>query len=340
MPSFEFDAVVARLVDKVYGLVSALPLLLLALLLIWLGWVLGGWVARRSFLVRLAHRNPLLSEVVQTTTRWLITALAILLALEILEATTIVGAMLGTAGVLGIVIGLAFRDVLEDYLAGVLMSFRQPFAPRDEVVIDGEAGTVMALTSRATILMTPDGNHLRLPNAKVFRAVILNYTRNPIRRFEFEVGIGVQEDLLQARAIGLDRLARLTGVLETPPPSALILTLGDSSVHMCFRAWVDQREHDFWMVRSEGIRSVKLALEAAGLDMPEPTYRLQWKGPQTGATGSADTAGAPRPTRAPVHHSDVATPDTRARSELEDQIARDQKPSDSPNLLDQSAPRE
>lgn len=340
MPSFEFDAVVARLVDKVYGLVSALPLLLLALLLIWLGWVLGGWVARRSFLVRLAHRNPLLSEVVQTTTRWLITALAILLALEILEATTIVGAMLGTAGVLGIVIGLAFRDVLENYLAGVLMSFRQPFAPRDEVVIDGEAGTVMALTSRATILMTPDGNHLRLPNAKVFRAVILNYTRNPIRRFEFEVGIGVQEDLLQARAIGLDRLARLTGVLETPPPSALILTLGDSSVHMCFRAWVDQREHDFWMVRSEGIRSVKLALEAAGLDMPEPTYRLQWKGPQTGATGSADTAGAPRPTRAPVHHSDVATPDTRARSELEDQIARDQKPSDSPNLLDQSAPRE
>ncbi|HUG72004.1 MAG TPA: mechanosensitive ion channel family protein [Steroidobacteraceae bacterium] len=340
MPTFEFDAVVARLLDKVYGLVAALPLLLLALVLIWLGWLLGGWVSRRKVMHRLSRRNPLLSGVVQTTARWLITALAILMALEILEATTIVGAMLGTAGVLGIVIGLAFKDVLENYLAGVLMSFRQPFAPRDEVVIDGEAGTVMALTSRATILMTPDGNHLRLPNAKVFRAVILNYTRNPVRRFEFEVGIGVHEDLLQARTLGLDRLAQLNGVLENPPPSALILTLGDSSVHMSFRAWVDQRQHDFWMVRSEGIRSVKLALEAAGLDMPEPTYRLQWKGAQAGVADAAISAGAPRPTRPPAHDAGVPTPDTRARSDLEDQITRDQQQSDAPNLLDQSAPRE
>jgi small-conductance mechanosensitive channel len=340
MSSFDFDAVLARLLDKVYGLVAALPLLLLALLLVWMGWLLGGWIARRKVFLRLAHRNPLLSEVIQTSTRWLITALAILLALEILDATTIVGAMLGTAGVLGIVVGLAFKDTLENYLAGVLMSFRQPFAPRDEVVIDGEAGTVMALTSRATILMTPDGNHLRLPNAKVFRAVILNYTRNPVRRFEFEIGIGVQEDLLQARTIGLEQLARLAGVLANPPPSALINSLGDSSVHMCFRAWVDQQQHDFWMVRSEGIRSVKLALESAGLDMPEPTYRLQWKG---GPGGIAEVAKSPAvlPSPHPTANRGVASvPDTSARSELDEQISRDRQQSDAPNLLDQSAPRE
>jgi small-conductance mechanosensitive channel len=343
MPTFELDLIVARLLDTVYGLAAALPLLLLALLLIWLGWLLGGWASRRKVINRLSGRNPLLSGVIQTSTRWLITALAILLALEILDATTIVGAMLGTAGVLGIVIGLAFKDVLENYLAGVLMSFRQPVAPRDEVVIDGEVGTVMALTSRATILMTPDGNHLRIPNAKVFRAVILNYTRNPVRRFEFEVGIGVREDLLQARTIGLERLAELTGVLADPPPSALILTLGDSSVHMCFRAWVDQRQHDFWMVRSEGIRSVKLALEAAGMDMPEPTYRLQLTGNQTGLAPAASTPQQPNPSRqprSPPPHDSIATPDTSARSELDEQISRDQQQAASTNLLDQSAPRE
>ena len=67
---------------------------------------------------------------------------------------------------------------------------RQPFRANDHVVIDSFEGRVIRLTSRATVLMTPDGNHLRLPNAMVFRSVILNYTRNPSRRFEFDVGIG------------------------------------------------------------------------------------------------------------------------------------------------------
>jgi hypothetical protein len=85
------------------------------------------------------------------------------------------------------------------------------------------------------------------------------------------------------------------------------------------------------MVRSEGIRSVKLALEAAGLDMPEPTYRLQWAGTQSGLAPAVTS---------PPQVDDVASPDTRARSDLEEQIARDQQQSDSTNLLDQSAPRE
>ncbi len=94
-----------------------------------------------------------------------------LVALEILDATAIVGALLGTAGVLGVALGFAFKDILENYLAGILMSLRQPFSPRDHVVIDGNEGLVIALNSRATILMTLDGNHLRLPNALVFRSV-------------------------------------------------------------------------------------------------------------------------------------------------------------------------
>jgi small-conductance mechanosensitive channel len=244
--------------------------------------------------------------------------------------------MLGTAGILGIVIGFAFRDTLENYLAGVLMSLRQPFAPRDLVTIDGEAGTVISMTSRATILMTPEGNHLRLPNAKVFRAVILNYTRNPQRRFEFDVGIGVREDLLLARQLGLDRLAGLPGVLNNPPPSAFIVALGDSSVQMRYQAWVDQRTHDFWMVRSEGIRNVKLSLEAADLDMPEPTYRLLWASATSGAP--APDASPPQTTNRP--EAGRAPPDTGARAELDAQIEQDQQLGGALNLLDQDAPRE
>ena len=338
-PTFEIEAVLARLLETLYGLVAALPLLLVALLVIWVGWLFGGWLSKRPFIQRAAKLNPLLNDVTRTTTRWIVTSLSVLLALEILDATALVGAMLGTAGVVGIAIGFAFKDTLENYLAGVLMSFRQPFSPKDEVVIDGQAGTVIALTSRATILMTPDGNHLRLPNALVFRSIILNYTRNPSRRFEFDVGIGVQEDLICAQQIGIGELASLDGVLDSPPPKSFIVSLGDSSVQLRFRGWVDQREHDFWMVRSEAIRKVKLALEAADMDMPEPTYRLQISAGAEllSSLPPAQTDGKPR---APVAQPESAAPDTRADFELEEQIDRDGQLSDSANLLDADAPRE
>lgn len=339
MPHFDFHIVAERLLDTIYELIAALPMLVLALVIVGLGWKLGGWLSGRPVVARIVNRNPLLLDVARTTTKWLLTALALLLALEIMDATAIVGAMLGTAGIVGIAIGFAFKDTLENYLAGVLMSFRQPFAPRDEVVIDGEAGTVIALTSRATILMTPDGNHLRLPNAKVFRAVILNYTRNPNRRFEFDVGIGVQEDLIRAQQIGLDQLRGLGGVLESPPPQALIVSLADSSVQLRFRGWVDQREHDFWMVRSEAIRLAKVALDDAGMDMPEPTYRVQLHDGRAAIEAAAKAVAKEAPRRKALP-AELERPDTRARSELDEQIDRDQQQSDSANLLDADAPRE
>jgi small-conductance mechanosensitive channel len=223
---------------------------------------------------------------------------------------------------------------MENYLAGILMSLRQPFSPKDHVVIDGNEGIVVALTSRATILMTLDGNHLRLPNALVFSSVMLNYTRNPSRRFGFDVGIGVNEDLVRAQQIGIDVLNTLEGVLDTPPPRAYITALGDSNVQIRYQAWVDQRSHDFASVKSEGIRQVKLALEAAGMDMPEPIYRVQLS-----ERGAASSPGVTPPatstqTRAP------AAVDTRVQADLEEQIAADQRSRGSEDLLDPGAPKE
>jgi len=340
-PSFDLDVVLARLLEKVYGLLSALPSFVLALLVVWVGWTLGGWLSRRTAIERLSTHNPFLKELARTTTRWVSTMIALLIALEILDATAVVGAMLGTAGVIGIALGFAFKDTLENYLAGVLMSLRQPFAPRDLVVIDGQEGIVVALTSRATILMTLDGNHLRLPNALVFRSVMLNYTRNPSRRFEFDVGVGVQEDLIQAQLIGTEELQRLIGVMKDPPPRALIQTLGDSNVQLRFRGWVDQRTHDFWTVRSEAIRLVKLSLEAAGMDMPEPIYRVQLSQPNASPQpASVATANTTPPRTRAIERTTPAAVDLGVNRDLQQQIDQDRQASNQPNLLDAKAPRE
>ncbi len=209
-----------RLVEEMQAWLAWLPLLAVALVVVLLAWLLGSWLSRRAVVGRLARRNPFMQDLARTTVRWLVLVAGLLIALEILDATELVGAVLGTAGVLGVALGFAFKDILENYLAGLLMSLRQPFAPRDHVVIDGNEGLIVALTSRATILMTLDGNHLRIPNAVVFRGVTLNYTRNPSRRFEFDVGVGVNEDLLRAQDLGKEAMAGVDGVLAEPPTRA------------------------------------------------------------------------------------------------------------------------
>ncbi|WP_374604657.1 mechanosensitive ion channel family protein [Arenimonas sp.] len=323
-----------RLAAEAQAWLEYLPLLAVALVVVLLAWLLGGWLSRRAIVGRIARRNPFMQDLARTTVRWLVLLAGLLIALEILDATALVGAVLGTAGVLGVALGFAFKDILENYLAGLLMSLRQPFAPRDHVVIDGNEGVIVALTSRATILMTPDGNHLRLPNALVFRGVTLNYTRNPSRRFEFDVGIGVDEDLVHAQSLGVETLRGIEGLLTEPPPRAQIIGLGDSSVKVRYFGWVDQRSHDFGTVMGEAIRRVKLALERAGLDMPEPTYRVQ-------ISNKTDAGARPAPPSAPATQTPLEPPvDTRARNDIDRQIDQEQRETAGENLLDPSAPRE
>ncbi|MBB1089136.1 mechanosensitive ion channel family protein [Lysobacter sp. SG-8] len=333
---FDLAPVAGRLESEAQSLLAALPLLALSLLVVAAAWWVGGWLSRRPVVDRLARDNPFLRDLTRTTVRWLVLAGGVLVALEIMDATAMVGAMLGTAGVLGVALGFAFKDILENYLAGVLLSLRQPFAPRDHVVIDGNEGIVLSLTSRATILMTLDGNHLRLPNAMVFRGVTLNYTRNPTRRYQFDVGIGVNEDLIRAQQIGLQTMSTLEGVLEDPPPRAFITSLGDSNVQLRFLGWVDQRSHEYAQVKSEAIRQTKLALERAGMDMPEPIYRVQLQ-------------EAPHARALPAHpatRSDTAATDeridTRATRDLDSQLDRetDATGPEGRDLLDPAAPRE
>ncbi len=337
--NFDFSPVVERLQTQTTNLIAGLPLLVIALLVIWLAWRIGGWLSHRASLDRVAQRNPFLRELVKTSIRWAVALGGILIALSILNATALVGAVLGTAGVLGVALGFAFKETLENYLAGVLMSLRQPFSPRDHVVIDGNEGVVIALTSRATILMTLDGNHLRIPNALVFRSVMLNYTRNPTRRFEFDVGVGVNEDLLLAQRIGTGRLSTIDGVIAKPPPRAYIASLGDSNVQVRFYGWVDQRSHDFLSVKSEAIRSTKLALEEAGMDMPEPIYRVQITErsaalePEQKALQAAKAAAAAQISERPPL-------DTSVQTDLDNAINVDTRNRASDDLLDSNAPRE
>lgn len=268
--------IVTALIDRLRDAANLLPLIGVALL-IGLAILLAGYVlASLGFFWRILTPNRFLAELVASAIRFASIIFAAVIALDIIGATALLGAVLGGAGVIGIALGFAMRDTVENYVASLMLSLRQPFRANDHVLIEDMEGRVIRLTSRATVLMTLEGNHLRIPNSTVFKAVIVNFTRNPQRRFDFTLGVDPDDDSTAAAELGRETLTGLPFILADPAPEARIVEVGDSNVLISFLGWVDQRETDWFKAQSAAIPAVKNALEAAGFGLPEPIYRLRF----------------------------------------------------------------
>lgn len=320
VPAFE------KLRARLWGVVATLPLLAVALALFLAFVLLARWVGSWNQPYRRLVPNRFLRDLLRQAVRAAIVLAGAILALETLDATALVAAVAGAAGLAGLALGFAFRDLVENYIASVLLSIRQPFLPNEHVVIEGQEGRVVRLTSRATILMTLEGNHVRIPNADVFKGTILNYTRNPRRRFDFRVGVDNEVDLAVALNLAIDALRRMEGVLDEPPPHGWVAELGESNVILHLFGWIDQRAAEWAKVRGEAIRVVKEAFDAGGIVMPEPIYNLRVSELEIHARGAEDRTEPADDGRAapgaPV--CDEPTPSTGApRIELEVDISRD-----------------
>lgn len=322
---------------------EALPLVGLAigffLLIAFIGHLLAAWTG----LWRRLTPNPFLAEIVSQAFRFVAIVIGLVTALNLVGATALMGAILGGAGVIGLAIGFAVRDTVENYISSIMLSLRQPFRANDHVLINEHEGKVMRLTSRATILMTLDGNHLRIPNATVFKAIILNYTRNPERRFGFTLGVDAADDPIAAMATGLAAISALDFVLKDPKPDAIIETVGDSNIVLRFLAWVDQTESEFMKARSLAIRAAKDALETAGFTLPEPIYRLRFD--QGGAPATlpgklAEPPARPKPVPVPDRAAEGEVLDVRPDEHISEKVEEERAQTGEKDLLDSRRPVE
>ena len=270
--------VVRDLKARTQVLIKALPLFLVAFLVFALVAWFGAWLSARDSIWQKLTPNPFVAELLSQTIKVIFIIIGLILGLSLMGAEAIIGTLLGGAGVVGIAVGFAVKDTIENYISSLMLSVRQPFRARDQVVINGQEGIVVRLTSRATILMTLDGNQLRIPNSEVFKGTILNYTKNPERRFTFELGVDANDDPIAAIKVGLDAINSLEFVLSQPKASANIDQVGDSNIVLSFQVWVDQSKTDFSKARSIAIREAKHALEDEGFSLPEPIYRLRFNG--------------------------------------------------------------
>ena len=323
------DPVADRFRARVAQAVDYLPLLAVAIVAGLLVALAGVLLARWAWPWRRLAPNAFIADIYRTVLRLVFGAAAVVTALDILNATAVLTGLLGAAGIVGLAVGFAVRDTVENFIASVMLSLRQPFRPNDFVDIEGSLGTVVRLTSRSTILLDPDGNHVRLPNSVVFKARIVNYTSNDERRFLFTLGVDPVSDVTEARRIGLKVLAELDFVLETPAPQVWMREVTGGTIEMAFSGWLNQREAAFDAVRSEAMRMVMAALTRAGIGLPEPTYRVS-------LAGQAEAAAAEVLPQAGTAPPQRVAPDLT----LERRVREERRGADGGDLLSHAAPVE
>ena len=326
------ETTMSNLNARLKDLVGGAPVFVLAAVVVLIAGFAARLIGRGDWLFERLSQNWFVRNLLRQIVQVAVLVTGVVIALQLLDASALLGSLLGALGIVGLAVGFATRDTVENYIASILLSIRQPFAPHEHVSIEGVEGKVLRLTSRATVLMSLDGNHVRIPNAKVYKATIVNYTRNPLRRFEFEVGVDTGIELDSPRDIALETLALLPGVARSPRPQCLIATLGDSSVVLRVQGWVDQREADFQKVRSEAQRVVKEAFDDAGIVMPEPIYNVNLRQRDDASRAPAGTSGSQEPP-----HRDPAALDTAPDQAVDEQIRAERGVGDEQDLLDPRA---
>ena len=240
------------------------------------GFVIAGRLLRplvRRRLVR--HRTPSFARVFAKLTSSTMTIIGVLLAVTIVFPSVRPVDVLTGAGVLTIAAGFAFQDILQNLLAGILLLFRQPFQGGDQISVGDVTGTVEEINIRETVITTFDGRRVLIPNAKVYTDVIHVQTAHERIRSDFVVGIAYEADMVAARAIATEAVASVAGVVSDPPPEALYVELGTSTVHLDVRFWCDAHQLDMRRTLGRAIEAVKTAFDAHGIEMPSQVIALQ-----------------------------------------------------------------
>ncbi|MEM8578466.1 MAG: mechanosensitive ion channel family protein [Pseudomonadota bacterium] len=335
------NPMVERFQSRAEQVVAFLPLIAIALAaFVFVVW-LGVFLARRRWPWDRLAPNAFIADIYRQVVRLIFILGGVVIALDILGATALLGTILGAAGIVGLAIGFAVRDTVENFIASIMLSIRQPFRPNDTVEINGDIGKVIRLTSRATILLSFDGNHIRVPNSTVFKSRIVNWTVNPESRFSFEIGVASDADLYAVRKLTEEIVAGLLFVIPAPAPMTWIDRIGDGAIFLKVTGWVDQRETSLVRAKGEALRLVKQAIEGQGIEVPDTTYRVQLLGgaaaaeaPDVGST--APPAPAPKPPARPAEVDSTAKFDNA----LEELVEAERADPEAPDLLAANAPQE
>jgi small conductance mechanosensitive channel len=234
-------------------------------------YLIGKWISKRitGFVRKLMESrdvDPTLVAFLSNLVYSILLVAVILAALDTLGLP--VTSLVAVVGAAGLAIGLALKDSLGNFAAGVMLVMFRPFTKGDVVEVAGVTGKVDEVRIFSTFLTTPDNKQIIIPNGQVGAGTITNYTANDQRRVDLVFGVGYDDDLKVARDVLTRICAEHPLVLEDPATNIFVLELGASSVDFAVRPWA--KTADYWTVHGDLLETGKLALEEAGCNIPYP----------------------------------------------------------------------
>lgn len=266
----DFQPIIAGLLEQWRKFLRTIPSIIFGLLILGITWLAVKGI---TFLARLFLKNGLKNPLLQRVIIWGIglgiSLIGLYTVFHIMGLTDIALTVIGGTGLLGIILGIAFKDITENLLASIFLSINNPFHGGDLIEIDGIIGYVQRLTVRTTILITLEGSYVQIPNAKVYKSNIRNYTSNPNRRENFIIGIGYGCAISDAQEIALKILQEHPAVLNDPEPWVLVDSLSSATVNLRIYFWLNGKKHSWLKVTSSVIRLIKRAYQAGGIPMPD-----------------------------------------------------------------------
>lgn len=269
--SFDPDIVWQVFSQLTRDLLARVPYLLLGLFTFLVFFIIARIL--KSILTTAGRRTRLditLAELLARLASAATIILGLFVAAVVIFPTFKPGDLIAGLGITSVAIGFAFKDVLQNFFAGILILWRRPFIVGDEIKVREFEGTVEDITTRSTRVKTYDGERAVLPNGDVYTNAVLVRSAYQSRRVRLIVGIGYQDSIESARSVIHEVLSRTEGVLRNPEAWVYVSELAPSSVNFSVFFWTNPQQANMLATTDKVITQIKLRLDAAKIDIPYP----------------------------------------------------------------------
>ncbi len=239
--------------------------------------IIGRWVAKlftkvmRNALTR-ANTDPMLTKFLGNIAYGVLMVAVVLAALDSLGVS--ITSLLAVLGAAGLAVGLALKDSLSNFAAGVMLVIFRPFKVGDFIVAGGASGTVDEIALFKTLLRTPDNQRVIVPNSAIFGGNITNVNTLGTRRLDLVASISYEDDVNKAMDLLQGLLASDPRVLKEPAPAVALAELANSSINFNVRPWVNAA--DYWGLRADLLKAIKTTFDEHGISIPYPQMDVHY----------------------------------------------------------------
>ncbi len=273
-----YSTLTEKLVSWMETTIEMLPNMVIALLVLIAFFIIGKYT--RRVVKQMLHRvtiNKTIINLLETVVGILIIGIGVFIALSILNLDGTVTSLLAGAGIVGLALGFAFQDIAANFISGIILSIRHPFGIGDIIETNDYFGTVQKMNLRNTIIKTPDGQVVYIPNKAVFENPLENYTKGAERRIDLSCGISYGDDLRMVRELAVEAIEELDNYNKDRDVEFYYDEFGDSSINFEVRFWIRfVKNPDYWSARSEAIMALKKKFDENDIMIPFPIRTLDF----------------------------------------------------------------